>query len=92
MRAQGVELHYKALRRFVRKHYINSVVRWCNPGIPFGPAIPGRSANPGEPDAQVWVGPHALQWLRDDVQQRRVKQFRSTVVEARLADTLPAPA
>lgn len=88
--AQGVERRYKALGRFVRKHYTNAVVCWCNPSQPFGPAVPGRSANPGKPDAQVWVGPHALQWLRADAPQRCVKQFRNAVVEARLADSFPA--
>lgn len=88
--ARGVEKRYKALGRFIRKHYTNAVVCWCNPSLPFGPAVPGRSANPGKPDAQVWVGPHALQWLRADAQQRRVKQSCNAVVEARLADTLPA--
>ncbi len=63
--------------------------------MPFGPAVPGRSANPDKPDAQVWVGPHVLQWLRDGgAQQRRViKQSRNALVEARLADCLSeAPA
>lgn len=87
--AQGVEQRYKALGRFVRKHYANKVVCWCNPSMPFGPAVPGRSANPGKPDAQVWVGPHALQWLRDGgAQQRRaIKQARNAVVQAWLADS-----
>lgn len=92
--AQGVERHYKALGRFVRKHYRNAVLRWCNPAMPFGPAVPGRSANPGKPDAQVWVGPHALQWLRDGSAQqlRTIKQSRNAVVEARLADSFTTAA
>ena len=81
--AAGVERRFKALARFIKKHYSNAVLCWRNPTLPFAPAGPGRSANPGKPDAQVWVGPHALRWLRQE-QGRNVKQSAGALVEARL--------
>ncbi|MEM8672074.1 MAG: hypothetical protein AAGG48_31450 [Planctomycetota bacterium] len=78
---QSVEARYKTLRRFIKKRYTNSIVQWCNPQAPLAPARPKRSANPSKPDPQVWVGPHALQWLEADT-TRRIKQHRSSIVEA----------
>jgi len=79
----GVEKRFKALSRFIKKRYANSVVQWSNPTLPFAPASPRRSANPSKPDAQVWVGPHALRWLRQDL-TRSAKQSVGALVEARL--------
>lgn len=83
--ASGIERRFVALARFVRKNYSNSMVRWSNPSLPSAPACPGRSANPSEPDAQVWVGPHALRWLQQD-KNRHIKQFANSFVEARLVE------
>jgi hypothetical protein len=83
--ASGIEPRFKALARFVRKNYSNSIVRWSNPSLPFAPARPGRLANPSEPNAQVWVGPHALRWLQQD-ENRHIKQFTNSLVEARLVE------
>ena len=81
--AKGVERRFRALVRFVKNHYSNSIVCWANPNAPFAPAGPGRSANPSEPDPQVWVGPHALRWLQE-TQERCIKQFLPGGAEARL--------
>lgn len=81
--AQRLEQRYKDLRKYFRKTYSNSIIQWRNPTIPYAPAGPHRSANPGPPDAQVWVGPHALRWLREQP-ERRIKQFRQGNVEATL--------
>jgi hypothetical protein len=78
--ASGVERRFKALSKFVKKTYSNSIMRWQNPTIPFAPAGPNRSANPSKLDNSVWVGPAAIAWLRSD-DQRRIKQFFASVVE-----------
>ena len=80
-RVKRLEARYKELRRYVRKHYANSVVQWRNPTIPYAPATQNRSANPGPPDQKVWVGPHALAWLAE-CRSRRIKQEEQSVVEA----------
>lgn len=84
--AAAIDARYKRLRKYIQKNYENKVVRWCNPTLPLLPAGPKRSANPSEPDAQVWVGPRALDWLRQD-ESHRIKQFLQSTVEARLAQT-----
>ena len=84
--AKRIEQRFKTLAKFVKKHYVNSVVHWCNPTVPFAHAAPGRSANPSKPDAQVWIGPHALRWLRQD-HGHHIKQFKNAVVEARLIES-----
>lgn len=84
--AKGVERRYKLLSKFIKKHYVNSVVHWCNPSLPFGSASLERSANPGKPDPQLWIGPHALQWLQEN-QARRIKVIPNSLVEARLVGT-----
>ncbi|MDP1660123.1 MAG: hypothetical protein Q8L73_12345 [Methylotenera sp.] len=83
--ATGVEQRFKSLVRFIKKHYTNSTIYWSNPSLPFAPACPGRSANPSKPDAQLWVGPHALRWLQQD-KSRSIKQFTNSLVEARLVE------
>ena len=85
--AAGVERRYKSLSRFLKKRYMNSMIHWYNPTLPFGPAVPGRSANPSKPDAQVWVGPQAMRWLLEDP-SRRIKQFTNSVVEAKLVQSV----
>ena len=49
------------------------------------PQAATQSANPSKPDPQVWVGPHALRWLREG-SDRRIKQMRQSIVEAVLVD------
>src|SRR5262249_53699483 len=57
-----VDKRYGNLRKHIRKTYMNSIIQWRNPTLPYAPAGPNRSANPSKPDPQVWVGPHALRW------------------------------
>ncbi len=78
---KSLEKRYGALRNYIKRTYVNSIIQWQNPTIPFAPAGPNRSANPSKPDPQVWVGPHALRWLREQP-NRRIKQFRQGNVEA----------
>ncbi|HJR56498.1 MAG TPA: hypothetical protein VJ798_07955 [Rhizomicrobium sp.] len=75
---------YNRLRRRIKADYDNAVVRWGNPRYPFAPARNGRSANPGEPDKSLWVGPHALQWLRDS-RDHVFRPFPGAFVEGRLS-------
>jgi hypothetical protein len=78
---KSLEKRYGDLRKYLRKNYSNSIIQWRNPTVPDAPAGPNRSANPSKPDPQVWVGPHALRWLRERP-RRRIKQFRQGNVEA----------
>ncbi len=82
---KSLEKRYATLRKYFRSNYSNSVIQWRNPTLPYAPAGPNRSANPSKPDPQVWVGPHALRWLREG-SDRRIKQMRQSVVEAVLVD------
>ena len=78
--AAGLERRFKALRKMIKKTYSNSVVCWQNPGLPFAPAGPSRSANPSKPDASLWLGPGAMAWMEAD-ERRRIKQFKAGGVE-----------
>jgi hypothetical protein len=76
---------FNRLRRVIKKTYINSAIQWCNPKLPRRPPSERRSGNPGKPDSRHWIGPNALEWLRDD-RTRRVKQFMQLATEAFLCD------
>ena len=82
--SNGVELRYKSLRKFVKKHFTNSIIQWFNPQLPIAPASSKRSANPSKPDPQVWVGPSSMRWLEAD-SERRIKQQLNSVVEATIS-------
>lgn len=84
-KVKNLESRYGNLRKYIRKNYSNSIIRWRNPTVPYAPARPNRSANPSEPDPQVWIGPHALRWLREG-RERKIKQFRQSIVEAVLVE------
>ncbi|TKR29252.1 hypothetical protein FCE95_13890 [Luteimonas gilva] len=75
---------YNRLRRAIKADYANAVVRWGNPRYPYAPAGNGRSANPSEPDKGLWVGPHALRWLRASP-DRIVRPIAGILVEGRLS-------
>ena len=78
--APSVEKRYNALRKQIKKTYTNSVLIWQDRTLP-------RSAtNPGKPDASLWVGPHALPWLRADPMIRRVQQFKNAGASCWLVD------
>jgi hypothetical protein len=83
--AKSLEKRYGNLRNYIKKNFSNSIIQWRNPTVPYAPAGPNRSANPSKPDPQVWVGPHALRWLREGP-DRRIKQMRQSIVEAVLVD------
>lgn len=73
--ARRIEKRFHSYFMHMKSNYRNSAVCWYSL-TPFLPAAPGRSANPGMPDSNVWVGPHALRWLRAD-KHRRVRQHSS---------------
>jgi hypothetical protein len=58
------EALYRRLRRHVRRHFANSVVRWWNPSLPPGPT------NPTSLDQAMWVGPAAMAWWTSDPDHR----------------------
>lgn len=84
-RVKSLEKRFGSLRRYFQKNYSNSIIQWRNPTVPYAPAGPNRSSNPSKPDPQVWVGPHALRWLREKP-DRRIKQMRQSIVEAVLVE------
>jgi hypothetical protein len=84
-RVKGLEKRYGNLRKYFRQNYTNSIIQWQNPSLPYASAGPNRSANPSKPDPQVWVGPHALRWIRGGP-DRSIKQTLQSTVEAILAD------
>jgi hypothetical protein len=78
---QQLEKRFRKLRNYIKKTYQNSVVQWQNPTLPYGPSQRKSSANPSAPDPRIWVGPHALAWLRQNP-HRRIKQSLHCFVEA----------
>ena len=68
--APSVERRFKRLRAAIKKTYTNRVLIWQNVLLPRSPTNPNRRA------ANIWVGPHALRWLREDARNRWVQQFR----------------
>jgi hypothetical protein len=83
--AQSVERRYRRLSRFIKQRYKNRVLRWRNPNAPQHSKIDGRSANPSDPDASLWLGPSAFAWLAAG-RGRCVKQGKSSLI---LAELLP---
>jgi hypothetical protein len=78
--AASVERRYKNLRKLIRKSYTNGIVIYQNT------SLPRSNTNPGKPAADVWVGPHALQWLRQDPENRWVQQFRDALPRGYILD------
>lgn len=64
--AEQIDARFKSIRRHIKKFYRNSIVRWYNDRAPRAPAGPKRSANPSDPDKTMWVGPNALNWIREN--------------------------
>jgi hypothetical protein len=78
--ASRVESRYKALRKAIKKVYKNNVIIWQSLSSP-------RSwNNPLKPDRTIWVGPHAMQWLRQNERQRWVQQCRGAGARGYLLD------
>jgi len=86
--SNSISQRFNRLSRFVKRNYKNKLVFWLNPNLPMQPASTDRSSNPSKPDAQLWVGPHALEWLSDS-SARCVKQDERFIVEGRLIENLP---
>jgi hypothetical protein len=82
--AANIQRRYNLLRRWIKKTYVNSVVRWRNPKVPEAPPGPNRSANPSAPDRTLWIGPSAMKWLSADA-TRRIKIFREALVEGAIS-------
>jgi hypothetical protein len=78
--AKNVEKRYVMLRSHIKKTFSHSMLQWRS-SEPVEPGGPEGSANPSKPDPHVWIGPHALRWLRER-SDRRVKQFLQMRVEA----------
>jgi hypothetical protein len=75
-----VEKRFKTLKRFIQKLYTNNVLIWqCI-------SSPRSKNNPSKPTALTRVGPHALQWLRDDPRKRWVQQSRNSPTRAYVLD------
>ena len=81
--AASVERRYKLLGRFLKRSYSNAVIGWSNPPLTPPHATSSRSSNPSTPDASLWVGPAALDWLRADP-VRCIKLDARSRVEGRL--------
>lgn len=79
-KANQVDARFNRLRRFIKKHYKNSVARWYNEDLPFNSGEAERSANPSLPDKSLWIGPAAMAWLKAD-ESRRIAQ-NSTKLKA----------
>lgn len=65
-----VERRFKLLRKWIRQSYSNGVIIWQNI------RAPRSRTNPLKPAADVWVGPHALQWFRKSPRERWTQQER----------------
>lgn len=78
--AGRVESRYKTLRRAIKKVYTNKVIIWQSL------TSPRSRTNPLKPDSATWVGPHAMQWLRQNERNRWVQQFRGAGARGYLLD------
>jgi hypothetical protein len=70
--AASIQRRFERLRAAIKKTCTNGVLIWQNV------LLPRSRTNPAKPALNVWVGPHALRWLREDVRNRWVQQFRQT--------------
>ena len=80
---KALSQRFKLYSSYLKREYSNAIIEWFNPNLPESSLGLNVSANPTKPDLQVWVGPHARNWMLQDA-RHRIKQFRSSVVEARL--------
>jgi hypothetical protein len=75
--APSIERRFKTLKKIIQKAYANNVLIWQSI------SSPRSKTNPLKPAATHWVGPHALQWLREDPRNRWVQQVRNAGPVAR---------
>lgn len=82
--AEPLEKRYKSLRKFIKKHFSNSIIIWENVKLPRSPKTSTRSANPSDkPDSSLWIGPAAIKWLKENP-ERCIKQSPTGFVEGRI--------
>lgn len=84
---KAISRRFRSYASYIKREYSNAIIQWFNPNllqISSSLTTTGRATvNPSEPDLQMWVGPHARDWLSQSL-EHRVKQFTSSLVEARL--------
>jgi hypothetical protein len=80
--APAVEGRFKALRSLIKKTHTNKVILWQ------ALDLPRSEHNPLAPDASLWVGPHALQLLRQKPKNRWVQQARYARARGYLLDLI----
>lgn len=78
--AKQIERRFKNLRRHIRKSYRNSLLIWQNA------LSPRSTTNPSKPAPNVWIGPHAIQWLEEQPKERWVQQFRGARARGYILD------
>lgn len=81
--APSIEKRFKRLKRFVKAKYENDTIIWQNI------SLPRSKTNPGKPAANLWIGPHALRWLREAPKERWVQVFRGTGASGFILDLVP---
>lgn len=82
--AEQIERRFKNLRKHLKKTYRNSTLIWQNT------SLPRSETNPSKPAPNVWIGPHALQWLEEQPKERWVQQFRGAVARGYILDLVQA--
>lgn len=78
--AASIEKRFKFLKKFLQKTYTNNVLLWQNL------SLPRSKTNPCKPDSKAWIGPHALEWLRENPTERWVQTFKGAGAKAYLLD------
>lgn len=78
--APAIERRYARLRKALKKSYTNKVLLWQNR------KSPRSKHNPSKPDPALWVGPKAMQWLREARRDHCVKQSRGARASAYVVD------
>jgi hypothetical protein len=74
--ARGVEQRFKRLVKFVKKEYRNSIVSWYPADLRVPPTALDIPWGGHKLDPQIWVGPSAERWLKEDL-SRRIRQHWS---------------
>jgi hypothetical protein len=78
--AHAIEQRFKNMRKSIKRSYTNNVLIWQNI------SLPRSKTNPIKPAANVWVGPNAINWLREEPRGRWVQQFRGAGARGYLLD------
>lgn len=78
--APAVDERFKTLRKFIRKTYTTKVIIWQ----PLD--SPRSKTKRNIPDTSLWVGLHAMKWLRQKRRKRWVQQCRYTLTGGYLVD------